>query len=232
MARVHFASAHFGGPIPWKQDISSSRHDVSVAYYDDKNTPSRHLALHPRMKGKIHKMLEWRFVDADWYVWMDSSVWLTAKDPASLILAAAGSSPLCLFPASTRTTIREECAVVRKSLLLGHDYIVNRYSGEPILEQLIHYYGDTRFKDDKLFGLTFFAYHRSAIPLMQAWFLENMIWSIQDQISFPYVLQLSGLNYSLFEGRIDGDNPLFEWDWKARERNLAVATPLSLQSTS
>jgi len=114
MARVHFASAHFGGPTPWRQEITSLNHDISVAYYNDENTPSRHLALHPRMKSKIHKMLEWRFVDADWYVWMDSSIRISIEDPATFILDVAGDSPLCLFQATTRKTIREECNVVKK----------------------------------------------------------------------------------------------------------------------
>ena len=224
MARVHFVSAHFGGDTPWIQRIHSDHHDVSVAYYNDANTPSRHLAMHPRLKGKIHKMLEWRFVEADWYVWMDSSIRITASDPASLILKVAGDSPLCLFRASERRSIVEECSVVRESLRMDHRYVVDRYSGEPVLDQLVHYYGDPSFVDDKLFGMTFFAYHRSAANLMQDWFLENLVWTIQDQISFPYVLQRSGLDYSLFEGTIDGFNALFHWDWKTREANLNVAS--------
>ena len=224
MARVHFVSAHFGGPTPWMQQIRSEHHEVSVAYYNDANTPSRHLAMHPRLKSKIHKMLEWRFVEADWYVWMDSSIRLTASDPVSLILETAGDAPLCLFRASQRQSIAEECSVVRQSIRLGHDYVAKRYCGEPILQQLVHYYGDPLFADNKLFGMTFFAYHRRAAPLMQDWFTENLVWTIQDQISFPYVLQRSGLNYSLFDGTIDGVNPLFHWDWKTREANLGVAS--------
>ena len=225
MARVHFVSAHFGGPTPWTQDIRSEHHDVSVAYYNDSNTPSRHLAMHPRLKSKIHKMLEWRFVEADWYVWMDSSIRLTANDPASLIVRSAADSPLCLFRATTRQSILEECNVVRKSLAGQHDYIVKRYDGEPIVDQLVHYYGDPRFIDNKLFAMGFFAYHCSVAGLMQQWFDENVIWSLQDQISFPYVLQMSGLSYSLFEGVIDGPNPLITWDWKARDANLRESSP-------
>ena len=92
--------------------------------------------------------------------------------------------------------------------------------GEPIKEQLIHYLGDPDFVDNKLFGMTFFAYHKSASKLMQKWFIENIMWSIEDQISFPYVLNKSGIDYSLFDGFIDGENDLFEWDWRARESNL------------
>ena len=223
MVRVHFASAHFGGQAPWRQIISSEHHDVSVSYYTDANTPSRHLSMHPRLKAKIHKMLEWRFVEAEWYVWMDSSIKITTPDPAALILRAAGDAPLCLFRHSARNSIADECAAVRESLYSNNDYMVRRYLGEPLLEQLVHYYGDPEFIDNSLFAMTFFAYHRSAVPLMQDWFFENVLWTIQDQISFPYVLQRSGLPYALFEGTIDGSNPLVHWDWKARESNLSVS---------
>lgn len=222
MARVHFVSAHFGGPTPWLQTINSRDHDITVAYYNDTNTPSRHLSMHPRLKAKIHKMLEWRFVESDWYVWMDSSVRLIASDPAASIISAAKDAPLCLFRASTRKSIREECYALRRSLSANHPYVTQRYRGEPILEQLINYYGDPAFSDENLFGMTFFAYHRSVAPLLQDWFLENAIWTIQDQISFPYVLQKSGVKYSLFDGTIDGSNSLLHWDWKTRESNLVV----------
>jgi len=176
--------------------------------------------MHPRLKAKVPKMLEWQSVDADWYIWMDSSIRITANDPTSIILDTAGNKKLCLFNAFPRQSILEECNAVRQALKTNHEYQSNRYKGEPILDQLIHYYGDKKFTDNKLFGMTFFAYHRSISHLMQAWFIENVRWSIQDQISFPYVLNSSGIDYSLFEGKINGSNSLFEWDWRQREKRL------------
>lgn len=67
--------------------------------------------------------------------------------------------------------------------------------------------------------MTAFAYHKSAAPLMQEWFLQNCLWSLEDQISFPYVLQRSGLSYALFPGTVP-DNPLFRWSWETREAHL------------
>ena len=220
MARVHFVSAHFGGSMPWKKQISSENHEVSVAYYDDKNTASRHLSMHPRLKAKIHKMLQWRFVDSDWYVWMDSSVKLIHPDPASYIIDAVGKAPLCLFKHTSANSIVEEASRVLYDLQNHIDYAEKRYLGEPIREQVINYLSDPNFIDNKLFGMTFFAYHSSISHLMQEWFLHNLTWSIQDQISFPYVLYKSGVEYSLFDGTIDGENKLFEWDWRTREENL------------
>ena len=220
MARFHFVSAHFGGNVPWRNQISSQKHEVSVSYYDDNNTASRHLAMHPRLKAKIPKMLEWKFINSEWYVWMDSSIKLKDKDPVDKIIEALQDKPIGLFRHSYGNSIEYEAKRVLSSLEMKSEYIQKRYQGEPIKEQLIHYLGDPTFKDNKLFGMTFFVYHKSVKKLFEDWFIENLLWSIEDQISFPYVLSKSGIKYSLFDGFIDGKNELFEWDWKGREINL------------
>ncbi len=220
MSRVHFVSAHFGGRVPFKNRFRSEKHIITNSYYHDKNTPSRHLSMHPRLKAKIPKMLEWKFIESEWYVWMDSSVRLKSEDPVDEILTTAGSNPLCLFRHSYGNSIKFEADRVLKDLHDNQPYITKRYRGEPIKEQLNHYLSDNSFIDKRLFGMTFFAYHKSIKRLMQDWFYENILWSIEDQISFPYVLYKSGIKYSLFDGFIDSDNSLFEWDWKSREVNL------------
>ena len=222
MTHMHFVSAHFGGEPPWLHQISSKKIDVTSAYYTDRNTASRHNAMTPRLKAKIPKMLEWKFVDADWYVWMDSSVRLSNKvdDLAAKILDLAGNNPLCLFKHTTATSIKEEAERVIKSIKCNHEYLAKRYKGEAIQEQLTHYYGDPNFNDNALFATTFFAYNRKAIPMMREWFEQNILWSTQCQISFPYVLQKSGLSYSLFEGTINTGNPYFTWHWQEREEHL------------
>ena len=222
MTRMHFVSAHFGGPVPWNFEVTSNSVEVTNTYYNDSNTPSRHLAMHPRLKSKIPKMLEWRFVDSDWYVWIDSSLRIKPDltDLPGQILEVAGNNPLVLFRHTAANSIREEAQRVLMSMANNHEYLIKRYSGEPILEQLIHYHGDPDFVDNKLFATGFFAYHRSAAPMLQEWFNHTVTWSLQCQISFPYVLQKSGLKFSLFEGEINGDNPYITWHWQERERNL------------
>ena len=97
---------------------------------------------------------------------------------------------------------------------------MKRYNGEPILNQLIEYYGDKNFNDSNLFSMTFFAYKKEACKLMQEWFLHNALWTIEDQISFPYLLQKSGLTYSLFDGDITHNQSMFECKWEEIEKNF------------
>lgn len=215
--RFHFVSAHFGSPRPWPHHIYSS-HEFTSIYYDDLNTASRHNAMHPRLKSKIPKMLEWQRVSADWYIWMDSSIRLKKHtDIPRIILETCCGKPLCLFRHTKVSSIQEEVKYIVEGMSQGNSYLLDRFSGEPITEQLKIYLDDNSFLDVNLFQMSFFAYHRSAAPLMQEWFLHNCIWSIKDQISFPYVLSKSGLSYSCFEGSVL-ENSMFHWDWKSREQ--------------
>ena len=214
--RIHVCSAHFGGPPPWPHALRSEHHTLSLQYYTDSNSPARSAVMHPRLRGKVPKMLEWRNVDADWYIWLDSSVRVKAPDLAEAVLQTAGDHPLCLFRHSLACSIREEAKGVLRGMSNGVEYFLNRYSGEPIAEQVRHYLDDPAFHDNQLFWMGCFAYHRSAAALMQEWFLHNCLWSVEDQLSFPYVLARSGLSHALFTGT-PVNNPLVEWDWRARE---------------
>ncbi len=221
MTRVHFVTAHFGGQVPWRQHISSEKHNITFNYYHDLNTPTRHLSMHPRFRSKIPKMLEWKFVDSEWYVWMDSSIRPHKDiDLAEKILQKVNGKPLCFFRHTKIKTIREEALRTLLMLKRNGEYFNVRYLGEPIREQLVHYYGDPDFSDNKLFATGFFAYHRSVSGLMQDWFNEVVHWSLQCQISLPYVLHKSGIDFALFDGYIDQGNDLFNWDWLSREKNL------------
>ena len=221
MARVHFVTAHFGGKVPWLPYLHSNKHQISFNYYHDRNFPSRHLSMHPRFKSKIPKMLEWKTIKSDWYVWMDSSIKpLEDIDLADKIIKQAGSNPLCFFLHSKGKTIREEAKRTIQMLNQRNKYFTCRYSGEPIHQQIINYYGDPDFQDEILFSTNFFAYHYSASSLMQEWFNQIVDWSLQCQISLPYVLYKSGLKYSIFDGYTNIKNDYFTWDWQNRERSL------------
>ena len=75
--------------------------------------------MHPRLKAKIPKMLEWQFIDADWFVWLDSSIYITSDLITEWILDTAAVRPLCLFKHSYVNSIREEACRVRENLSRG-----------------------------------------------------------------------------------------------------------------
>ncbi|WP_037991020.1 glycosyltransferase domain-containing protein [Synechococcus sp. CC9616] len=215
--KFRIVSAHFGSKKPW--DITpQSKHNFSFKYYDDNNTHSREMAMHTRLKSKIPKMLEWRFHKADWYIWMDSSIRINPQsDLPEEVLKTSQGAPLCLFKHPSLHTIEEEAQVITRKTRPDLPYFYERFKGEPINQQINSYLADSNFNDNALFQMTFFAYHYSARYLMQEWFLQNCIFTIKDQLSFPYVLTKSKLKYSLFSGSV-ANNHMFKWDWKSREQ--------------
>ena len=209
-------SAHFGGTKPWPQKLQS-KHQFKFKYYDDRDLPGRENAMHPRLKSKIPKMLGWRYHKADWYVWMDSSVIVKpGVDIPDAVLNTAKNNPFCLFKHTQLNRIQDEAQVVINAIKRNNQYLKARFEGEPILRQVNSYLADESFEDNQLFQMTFFAYHYSARRIMQEWFIQNCLWSIKDQLSFPYVLSKSGATYSLFKGNAL-DNDLFFWNPQKRD---------------
>jgi hypothetical protein len=83
-------------------------------------------------------------------------------------------------------------------------YLIERYTGESFKEQVDEYLKDKTFVDDKLFACGFFAYSKKLVKnkdynLMTDWFFHNCYWSIQDQLSLPYLLNKHKTDYKIFD---------------------------------
>ena len=59
--RIRLTSCNFGDTqsLVINNQDEIDRLNIDVKIYNDLNTPSRLLSMHPRLKGKIPKMLEW-----------------------------------------------------------------------------------------------------------------------------------------------------------------------------
>lgn len=189
--RVHVSTAAYGDLPPLvNTGLTSLLHDISFSSYNDQNTPSRSLAMRPRLKGKIPKMLAHRQHDADWYFWIDSKFHVRNPAMIDIFMEHAESCDLMVFPHYQRHSIGEELSYMTQLMAKESRYLGERYRGEPISEQVASYLTSPGFVDDKLYAMGFFGYNRSAIPLMEEWFMHQCLWSVQDQLSFPYLLSL------------------------------------------
>lgn len=190
---------------------SSLKYDISFTCYNDDNTYSRKLALHPRTKSKIPKMLEWMEYDADYYIWFDSSFTIPSESFVEDVISYLQHYDICVFKHSARSSIREEYNFVSDCMNNNSRYLLDRYEDERMEDQVNFYISDKSFKDDKLFEMGFFAYSKNLVKnknynLMTDWFFHNCYWSIQDQLSFPYLLDKHNVNYKTFEGNIYKNN--------------------------
>jgi hypothetical protein len=67
-----------------------------------------------------------------------------------------------------------------------------------------HYLSDAEFKDDKLYACGMFVYRNipSIQRMLRDWFTENARWSVQDQLSLPYVLSKSDCKVSAIDASL------------------------------
>lgn len=194
-------------------------YQIDFKRYDDTNYPSRKGSLHPRLKAKMFRMLAWEeYPDYDYYVWTDSTIHIVKSKALEYAINSLGTADICLFHHPERTTVKQEVDYVEHQMAIGNKYMISRYEGERMRDQLNHYYKDESYVDDLLVATGCFIYSKRLVEnrnynLMKEWFYHNAYWSIQDQISFPYLLKKFQVDYNWFDTGIY-DNPFFRFDMK------------------
>jgi len=203
--KIKLISGAFGGhsQLIINNHEELAKYNVDVVLYNDSNTPSRALSLHSRLKGKIPKMLEWELdEDYDYYIWADSKFTLNDGIIEQLLKGIEGYD-LCLFNHPYRNTIQSELDFMNNLMARGDNYLISRYQGEDMDKQVLKYTQDEEFVDDKLFACGCFMYSKELIKdkdnnLMKDWFYHNAMYSIQDQLSLPYLLTKHKTNYNTY----------------------------------
>lgn len=204
--KIKLISANFGGhsEIRIHNPEELTKYNVDIVSYTDQNTPSRHLSVHSRLKGKIPKMLEWENGgDYDYYIWVDSKFTLLDGIIEQMI-NGIGEHDLCLFNHPERSSIKVELEFMNTLMGQGNQYLISRYQGEDMDNQVNEYLSDPEFIDDKLFSCGCFIYSKKLIEnknynLLKEWFYHNAKYSIQDQLSLPYLLTKFKTNYNTFD---------------------------------
>ncbi|WP_158797436.1 glycosyltransferase domain-containing protein [Pedobacter sp. L105] len=210
MKRIRLVSAAFGddtkelviqSPLIYKDYV------VDVALYNNDNTKSRHNSLTTRLKSKIPKMMEWlHYPDYDFYIWVDSKFTIH-EGFLEHLFRYEGEADLFLFKHPRRSSIKAESDYVNNKIGDMYTYWVERYGGEYIKEQVNLYLSDENFIDDQLFSLGCFMFTSDLVKnkefnLMKDWFLENVLYSGQDQLSLPYLLYKHQVNYKVYPENI------------------------------
>jgi len=193
--------------------------DIQVDYnrWNNENYPSRVNSMSPRLKGKILRMLSWEEQpDYDYYIWMDSTISMYRTDVIDYAIDRIGDADICLFKHPEYSTIKEELDLINDWMGNGNKYLINRYEGERCNEQVAYYLNDKEYVDDTLFATGCFIYSKKLVEnrnynLMKEWFYHNCYWSVQDQLSLPYLVSKMKINYKLFDYGIY-TNPYFKFE--------------------
>ena len=209
MIKVLVTTASFGGKLHSKWiDQTSDRYEIVFNRIDDDVESPRIKAMSPRLRGKIPKMIVWEdHPGYDYYIWMDSSFSLLKTDAIEKMVDYCIGWDACFFKHPSRTSVKQELDFVVGSMKHNDQYLLERYSGEKMTEQVGSYMKDSTWQDNLLLACGIFIYSKSIIEnkeynLMKEWFYQNCLWSVQDQLSLPYLLHKFKTSFRFFEGSV------------------------------
>ena len=126
---------------------------------------------------------------------------MARADSIQWMLSELSSREIVVFKHPYRSSIKAEFEYLTSEMLKGNSYLLQRYKGESLREQVETYLEDPDFKDESLYAMGAFAYSSKLVDsrdnIMRAWFYENARFSIQDQLSFPYLCHLFSVDASV-----------------------------------
>ena len=207
---IAYISANLGnGDMNVQEKHSKQDHDdLDFYYFTDENFKPR-TVVHPRLRAKIPKMMGWQLVpNYDYYIWGDASITLVGSDAVSTLLEELGDADIAFFRhPEYRSSIKDELLHMedhmagRIAFNSGCEYLNERYKNEPIRQQVELYLNDPEFNDDKLYAGGMFIYRNTVEvrAMLSYWLLQNLMYSIQDQLSLPYALSKSNLNIKVLD---------------------------------
>ena len=214
--KIAVISANLGGIDP---DYSSEHvkqrlpENVKLDFFNFTNEtyPVRGKVMSPRLQAKIPRMMGWKLKPGyDYYVWLDSAI--TLKHETSIMWLLNQCADIALFKHPFLDCIRDEVGFIIQEMSTNNGYLIDRYQYEPLAEQLETYSKDPDFVDDKNFAAGVFMYRNTpeTQKFMTTWLMHCVLYSINDQVSFPYVMLKHKCEVNGIEGDIY-DNNFFEY---------------------
>lgn len=166
--------------------------------------------LHPRMAAKAPKFCPHLYAPATPTIWIDAAFRVAAPDFAARMLDLLNRSSWAMFAHPWRDCIYDEANASVELL---------KYRGQPIGEQVAAYreLGHPAHGGLWATGVIGRRFSEPATRLGRAWWEECERWTIQDQLSFPFLTRLFAIRpvaipgdiyqtaWLRYEGHIGGD---------------------------
>lgn len=192
MNSIAIYTALFGGYDTLKEHLDIPGVDF-IAFTDDETLATRDdwrvVVLppsgNPRLDAKFPKIVGPQSAPLDRYeatIWIDATLEILTPAFAEEAVTDLGPDGLAFYRSSPLGCIYQEAAIS-----VG----MPKYAGQPILEQVEHYRSLGHPDHSGLWPCAVIGRSRSprVDALMSDWMAENERWTLQDQISLPFVLR-------------------------------------------
>lgn len=140
--------------------------------------------LHPRLAAKYPKMTPWLYTDADVAVWLDGSAKIIDSGFKQACLDALGEEDIVVWKHPERN--QRNCLYDEATYCAGWP----KYRDWPIGKQVAHYEDQGMPRGFGLYACGTIVWRKTpqAHEFGLNWLQENLAWSIQDQVSLPYLV--------------------------------------------
>ena len=174
----------------------ASSHTLIYTKLDD----SVRANLTPNLKKQALKMLNWRDVKADYYVWLDSDITLLNSKAVDWMINNIIMTPFTanFFQCHERSSISEEVEYI------CNDCDTNNALCLEAKSQIKGYVDDITFADNSLYLTSAFIFKGELVAeegfnLMLDWYLETASRGGVDQLSLPYLLHKHDTPFGTFD---------------------------------
>lgn len=174
------------------------RHFLNKIWYKQKQLPPQE-DNHTRLIAKIPKILFYKLMpqEYDYYIWLDSKFiihehWL---DYVLWLISNHESYDLITSKHSDRDSVKAEVKFMLGHIKRKNKGMCEKYIGVDIARQFNLY--KNRFVDDRLFELSMIIYSKGILAkkdFFEDWYSNNYHLTIQDQISFAYLIKKHRIN--------------------------------------
>ena len=169
--------------------------------------------LSPRLAAKRAKMMPFDFVKAEFAVWIDAAFEIVGDGFKEFCEKAIEGKDIVVWDHPDRHMRPDAFAEAAYSRTMG------KYANEDLEGQVAHYLSDGLLAGSGLWacGTIVWRNREKAREFGRRWYEENLYWTIQDQISFPYLVWKLQPNFGVFPAH-EYENPYLKW-WM-HERNV------------
>ncbi len=211
--RIAVISANIGGfdtekSIP-KQTVNFDRY-----YYTDKNLPVPMHTQDARMKAKLMKIVPHYFLpNYDVYIWVDGNVQVKSERFIETILQALEGKDISISNHPFRSDIYHEAAFICDEIKKGNKYLSTRYSIDSVKREM-GYITDqiagNEFKGLYWCGCFSRVNHPRINEYFEQWFMDNILYSNFDQLSFVKMVNVCKLKVGTFSLGSFYDNDFYK----------------------